>query len=162
MNKEQILTKIWEAITPYINKPKQPVFEIVKDIIYALPDPMNNTDKIVEVLNSHRVKTSVIKNTELAISVSNLAQEINALSEGEVNYNIPTSWLDSLLTGDKAVIGSPPYGCDDIENLLNELRKRTKQTDTEIAKRAYEKYIGEYALEESIDPEYLDWLDKAE
>jgi hypothetical protein len=32
---------------------------------------------------------------------------------------VPTSWLDSLLTGKEAVVGTPPFGCPDIERLLS-------------------------------------------
>jgi hypothetical protein len=32
---------------------------------------------------------------------------------------VPTSWLDPLLTGPRAVIGKPPYNCPDIERLLS-------------------------------------------
>ena len=39
---------------------------------------------------------------------------------------VPTNWCDSLLTGPKAVIGKPPYGCPDIERLLNALRERLR------------------------------------
>ena len=39
---------------------------------------------------------------------------------------IPTTWLDPLLTGPKAVIGMPPYGCPDIERLLNAIRERAR------------------------------------
>lgn len=35
---------------------------------------------------------------------------------------VPTSWLDGLLTGPNAVIGSPPYGCQDIERLLRAIK----------------------------------------
>ena len=42
------------------------------------------------------------------------------------NDPIPTSWLDPLLTGPRAVIGTPPYGCPDIERLLNALRIRVR------------------------------------
>lgn len=41
---------------------------------------------------------------------------------------IPRSWLDPLLTGPKAVIGSPPYNCQDIERLLNAIRERVTST----------------------------------
>jgi hypothetical protein len=37
---------------------------------------------------------------------------------------VPTSWLDPMLTGPNAVIGNPPYGCPDIERLLNAIRQR--------------------------------------
>ncbi len=37
---------------------------------------------------------------------------------------IPTSWLDPLLTGKEAVIGQPPYNCQDIEQLLWAIKKR--------------------------------------
>ena len=37
---------------------------------------------------------------------------------------VPTSWLDPLLTGTTKVVGEPPYGCPDIERLLNAIRKR--------------------------------------
>ena len=38
--------------------------------------------------------------------------------------DIPTNWLDPLLTGPDAVIGKPPYNCKDIERLLNALQLR--------------------------------------
>lgn len=40
---------------------------------------------------------------------------------------IPTSWLDPLMTGPTAVIGPPPYGCDDIETLLTAIRCRLEE-----------------------------------
>lgn len=48
-----------------------------------------------------------------------LLQRIDELEEC-----IPTTWLDPLLTGPKAVIGEPPYDCRDIENLLQAIRAR--------------------------------------
>ncbi len=41
---------------------------------------------------------------------------------------VPSNWLDPLLTGPKAVIGQPPYGCQDIERLLNAVRERVVST----------------------------------
>ena len=40
---------------------------------------------------------------------------------------IPTNWCDPLLTGPRAVIGSPPYDCRDIERLLNAVREQIRQ-----------------------------------
>lgn len=40
---------------------------------------------------------------------------------------IPTTWLDSLLTGPDAVIGKPPYGVPDIEKLLSAVRDRVRE-----------------------------------
>lgn len=37
---------------------------------------------------------------------------------------IPTTWLDSILTGEEAVVGQPPYYCQDIERLLQAIKKR--------------------------------------
>ena len=37
---------------------------------------------------------------------------------------VPTTWLDNLLTGKEAVIGQPPYNCKDIQNLLLAVKKR--------------------------------------
>lgn len=37
---------------------------------------------------------------------------------------IPTSWLDSILTGEDAVIDEQPYDSYDIENLLKAIKKR--------------------------------------
>lgn len=39
---------------------------------------------------------------------------------------VPDSWLDSLLTGPDAVVGAPPYGCPDIENLCKAIRVRIR------------------------------------
>jgi len=38
--------------------------------------------------------------------------------------SIPTTWLDPLLTGKKAVVGKPPYNCQDIEQLLQAIKQR--------------------------------------
>lgn len=37
---------------------------------------------------------------------------------------IPTNWCDPLLSGDKAVLGNPPYSLEDIERLLWHIRQR--------------------------------------
>jgi hypothetical protein len=37
---------------------------------------------------------------------------------------VPTTWLDSLLTGPDAVIGKQPFVGTDIERLLTAIRKR--------------------------------------
>lgn len=42
----------------------------------------------------------------------------------QIKEQIPTNWLDSLLTGKEAVIGQPPYNCTDIERLLLAIKKR--------------------------------------
>ena len=39
----------------------------------------------------------------------------------------PSNWCDPLLTGKNAVIGHPPYDCQDIERLLNAVRERLMQ-----------------------------------
>jgi hypothetical protein len=43
---------------------------------------------------------------------------------------VPENWCDPILTGDKAVIGKPPYTCRDIEKVLiavrNEIRRIPK------------------------------------
>lgn len=40
--------------------------------------------------------------------------------------SIPTSWLDPMLSGPAAVIGLPPYDCEDIERLLEAVRARVR------------------------------------
>ena len=35
---------------------------------------------------------------------------------------IPNTWLDPLLSGEKKVVGKYPFGCPDIERLLNRIR----------------------------------------
>lgn len=37
---------------------------------------------------------------------------------------VPTTWLDPALTGKTKVVGEPPYGCPDVEKLLNEIKRR--------------------------------------
>jgi len=37
---------------------------------------------------------------------------------------VPTNWLDSILTGPKAVVGKPPWGCPDVERILWAVRER--------------------------------------
>ena len=39
----------------------------------------------------------------------------------------PSNWCDPLLTGKNAVIGQPPYDCQDIERLMNAVHKRVMQ-----------------------------------
>jgi hypothetical protein len=46
---------------------------------------------------------------------------------------IPTNWLDPLLTGKGAVIGQPPYNCKDIERLLTALKDRIKTKEKNCA-----------------------------
>jgi hypothetical protein len=38
--------------------------------------------------------------------------------------DIPTNWGDPLLTGPKGVLGPFPWGCPDIERLLNAIRAK--------------------------------------
>ena len=35
---------------------------------------------------------------------------------------VPSTWISPLLSGEKAVIGKYPWGCPDIERLLNRIR----------------------------------------
>jgi len=44
--------------------------------------------------------------------------------------DVPSNWLDPLLTGDKAVIDhrKPMFTCGDIERLLNAIRARMTKT----------------------------------
>lgn len=44
---------------------------------------------------------------------------------------VPHTWLDPLLTGPKAVIGSPPYDCRDIQRLLLAITHRISVAETE-------------------------------
>ncbi len=48
---------------------------------------------------------------------------------------IPTNWCNPLLTGKDAVIGEPPYNCQDIEQLLLAIRKRLEQRINDIYER---------------------------
>jgi hypothetical protein len=51
-----------------------------------------------------------------------LAADVRALLD-----LVPDNWLDSLLTGEKAVIGNPPYTCQDIECVLRAVKERLQQ-----------------------------------
>ena len=90
-----------------------------------------------------------------------LADFIDSLvveDEKPKNYAVPHSWLDPLLTGDKAVIGSPPYDCQDIERLLNTIRERT-ETDEEISLRMYNQWADETSHEETYPQHsFVHWL----
>lgn len=44
---------------------------------------------------------------------------------------LPTNWLDPMLTGDKKVIGEPPYTCSDIERLILAINKRLDRAEKE-------------------------------
>lgn len=46
---------------------------------------------------------------------------------------IPTNWLDSLLTGPDAVIGKGPWGCPDIERLLAAIKERQQKAALRFA-----------------------------
>lgn len=39
---------------------------------------------------------------------------------------LPTTWLDPMLSGKDAVMGKNPWGCPDIEKLINAIRKKMK------------------------------------
>jgi hypothetical protein len=54
-----------------------------------------------------------------------IAKAFAAIRE-ECAKELPTSWLDPLLTGPKAVVGQPPYGCEDIERLCKAIAGRIR------------------------------------
>ena len=39
----------------------------------------------------------------------------------------PTTWLDNMLSGDRAVMGAPPFYCPDIERLLTKIKDNINQ-----------------------------------
>jgi hypothetical protein len=47
---------------------------------------------------------------------------------------IPSNWLDPLLSGPTKVISNPPYTCRDIEQLLNAIRARLLAAPPEVRK----------------------------
>lgn len=44
---------------------------------------------------------------------------------------VPDSWLHPLLTGPDAVVGKPPFTCQDVERLLLKIRKSIKRAFAE-------------------------------
>jgi hypothetical protein len=58
-----------------------------------------------------------------------------AKAERAVEDEVPHTWLDPLLTGPSAVIGNPPYTCEDIERLLNAVKERVRQASKSKRKR---------------------------
>ena len=72
-----------------------------------------------------------IKREKSITNHSELTME-NELKE-EILKQIPTNWLDSMLTGSGAVVGKPPYGCPEVEIILNTIRKRI---ETVLSSRA--------------------------
>ncbi len=58
------------------------------------------------------------KDSEVVDFAARIAEEVKE----EDAQAIPTSWLDPMLTGPEALLGRPPYGCPDIERLLNGIR----------------------------------------
>lgn len=44
---------------------------------------------------------------------------------------VPGNWLDPLLTGEKAVIGKPPYNCKDVERLLLAVADRIRRSKSQ-------------------------------
>ena len=53
----------------------------------------------------------------------------NFCVKGNYSDEIPTTWLDPLLTGKRKVIGEPPYNCKDIEKLLFALKKQIQEKE---------------------------------
>jgi hypothetical protein len=54
----------------------------------------------------------------------------------EAAKEIPTTWLDPLLTGDRAAVSQHGrFDCQDIERLLNQLRERLRARAAEERKR---------------------------
>lgn len=45
---------------------------------------------------------------------------------------VPTNWCDPLLTGPDAVIGPPPYTCQDVERVLLAVASRVRTAEASI------------------------------
>src|ERR1022692_3875542 len=77
-----------------------------------------------------KAKTGLIRNENdwdslvKVIDATIKEREAARWSLPEIAGVVPTSWLDSLLSGPGAVIGKPPFDCKDIEFLLDGIRKR--------------------------------------
>ena len=54
-----------------------------------------------------------------------ISEKLTKANKKKILDVIPTSWLDSLLTGDDAVINKGyNFNCEDIERLLTEIKYR--------------------------------------
>lgn len=72
-----------------------------------------------------------------------LQERAEALGRGialkEAASCIPDTWLDPLLTGPNAVVGAPPYGCQDIQRLCKALRERIDACASGVLQQGIEK-----------------------
>lgn len=62
-----------------------------------------------------------VKSEEVVAEI--IDREINATIK-ECSNQVPTTWLDNLLTGPNAVIGKSPYDCPAIEALCKGIKER--------------------------------------
>jgi hypothetical protein len=66
-------------------------------------------------------KTSAL--AEARAEVARLTAQVEGLTAA-----VPATWLDPLLSGDEKVLpGQGPWGCPDIERLLNAIRERLRK-----------------------------------
>ena len=71
-------------------------------------------------------KTEGLKNDLWAWIEEEVRQARSEALEDAVNC-FPTTWLDNMLSGDRAVMGAPPFYCPDIEKLLTKIKDNINQ-----------------------------------
>ena len=66
-----------------------------------------------------KFKTGTVSSRKyVKLARSQLQQVVSSLIA-----QVPNTWLDARLTGPTAVIGKPPFTCQDIQNLCERIRK---------------------------------------
>lgn len=76
-----------------------------------------------EQWDGHNGEHEFISLAQYVATASQLAYE---RGRDESAKAIPTNWLDSLLSGDEAVVGKPPWNCPELESLLSAVRERIR------------------------------------
>jgi hypothetical protein len=59
-------------------------------------------------------------------AVRDKVSELIAAERERLIALIPSSWLDSMLSGPNAVVGKPPWGCPDIERVLQAVKEKLR------------------------------------
>lgn len=97
---------------------------------------VNVQDRWIETQGGAKVKQYYVDPDNRFINHTNGHKKPVSLKElaDRITDEVPTSRLDSLLTGPNAVLGKPPWGCSDIERLLRAIKKRQIDVANQVLK----------------------------
>ena len=79
-------------------------------------------DRMLAILDPTSLRSENEKMREENTALRERVKKVEALNL-ELVKCVPTSWLDPILSGPDKV-ADPPYGCPEVENILNAIRKR--------------------------------------